>query len=195
MSVTPNPWVFMDFTVDGEAAGRVVFELRTDIAPVACENFRSLCTGWKGLGRFDKPLHYKGNRVHRCIPDRLVMAGDIITQDGTSGESIYGDTFEDENFVLRHAGPGTLSTCNRGPDTNDSRFFISLGMADFLDDKSVVFGYVMTGMDVIRDIERLGTPNTGEMRKEVVIADCGECTPQVGSESFKAVWENGSASH
>jgi peptidylprolyl isomerase len=117
----------MDFTMDGKPLGRVVFELRNDIAPIACENFRSLCTGWKGKGRFDKPLHYKSNRVHRCIPDRLLMAGDIICQDGTSGESIYGDTFEDENFVLRHAGPGTLSTCNRGPDTNDSRFFISLG--------------------------------------------------------------------
>ena len=190
-AVTPNPWVFMDFTMDNEPLGRVVFELRNDIAPVACENFRSLCTGWKGLGRFDKPLHYKNNRVHRCIPDRLLMAGDIICQDGTSGESIYGDTFEDENFVLRHAGPGTLSTCNRGPDTNDSRFFISLGMADFLDDKSVVFGYVMTGMDTIRDIERVGTPNTGEMRKEVLIVDCGECTPQWGSALAQKVYGGG----
>ena len=189
--VTPNPWVFMDFEIGGEAVGRVVFELRNDIAPVACENFRSLCTGWKGKGRFGKPLHYRNTRVHRVIPDRLVMAGDIITQDGTSGESIYGDTFEDENFVLRHTGPGTLSTCNRGPDTNDSRFFISLGMADFLDDKSVVFGYVMTGMEVIREIERVGTPNTGELRKEVVIADCGECTPQWGSETSNLVWGRG----
>ena len=82
MSATPNPWVYMDFSIGGETAGRVVFELRNDIAPVASENFRSLCTGWKGNGRFDKPLHYKNNRVHRCIPDRLLMAGDIITQDG-----------------------------------------------------------------------------------------------------------------
>ena len=85
----------MDFSIGGETAGRVVFELRNDIAPVASENFRSLCTGWKGLGRFDKPLHYKNNRVHRCIPDRLLMAGDIITQDGTSSR-----LFRSENFLI-----------------------------------------------------------------------------------------------
>ena len=73
-------------------------------------------------------------------------------------------------------------------------FFVSLGMADFLDDKSVVFGYVMTGMDIIRDIERIGTPNTGEMRKEVVIVDCGECTPQWGSELANKVWGGGAGS-
>ena len=67
-------------------------------------------------------------------------------------------------------------------------------MADFLDDKSVVFGYVMTGMDIIRDIERIGTPNTGEMRKEVIIVDCGECTPQWGSELANKVWGGGAGS-
>eukprot|EP00949_MAST-11_sp_MAST-11-sp1_P001739 g1739.t1 len=176
-SYVPNPWVFFDIGIGGDYAGRIVLELRKDICPIACENFRSLCTGWKGKGRFGKDLHYKGCRFHRIIPDRLIMGGDIIYGDGTGGESIYGDTFEDENFLLRHTGPGTLSTCNRGPDTNESRFFLSLGAADFLDDKAVVFGYVMTGYEVLKKIEHQGTPFTGEPKQECIIIDCGECTP------------------
>merc|ERR1711991_532953 len=138
-----NPWVFFDMSVGGKPIGRIVFHLRQDLVPMAAENFRSLCTGWKGKGIKGKPLHYKNTIFHRIIPDRLLSGGDVVNNNGTDGESIYGPTFEDENFILRHVGPGCLSTCNRGPDTNDSRFFLTLGKATYLDEKSVVFGYVI----------------------------------------------------
>jgi peptidylprolyl isomerase len=172
-----NPWVFFDMSIGGKPVGRIVFHLRQDLVPMASENFRSLCTGWKGKGIKGKPLHYKNSIFHRIIPDRLLSGGDVVNNNGTDGESIYGPTFEDENFILRHVGPGCLSTCNRGPDTNDSRFFLTLGKATYLDEKSVVFGYVIDGMDVIKTIEAVGTPHTGEPKQRVVVEDCGECTP------------------
>ena len=43
-----NPWVFFDMSIDGKPIGRIVFHLRADLVPIASENFRSLCTGWKG---------------------------------------------------------------------------------------------------------------------------------------------------
>ena len=85
-----NPWVFFDMSIDGKPIGRIVFHLRADLVPIASENFRSLCTGWKGKGMKGKPLHYKNTVFHRIIPDRLISGGDVVAGDGTDGESLRG---------------------------------------------------------------------------------------------------------
>merc|ERR1712146_463027 len=168
-----NPRVFFDMTVGGKPAGRVVFELFADVVPKTAENFRALCTGEKGTGRSGKPLHYKGSTFHRVIPQFMCRGGDFTRGNGTGGESIYGEKFADENFNLKHTGPGVLSMANAGPGTNGSQFFLCTVKTDWLDGKHVVFGSVTNGMDVVKAIEAVGS-QSGQTSKPVVIADCGQ---------------------
>ena len=168
-----NPKVFFDITIGGDAAGRVTFELFADTVPKTAENFRALCTGEKGTGNSGKPLHFKGSAFHRIIPQFMCQGGDFTRGNGTGGESIYGDKFADENFDLKHEGPGTLSMANAGPGTNGSQFFICTVKTEWLDGKHVVFGKVVDGMDVVEKMEAVGSRG-GATSAPVVIADCGE---------------------
>eukprot|EP00747_Dinoflagellata_sp_TGD_P162719 gnl/TRDRNA2_/TRDRNA2_180631_c0_seq1.p1 gnl/TRDRNA2_/TRDRNA2_180631_c0~~gnl/TRDRNA2_/TRDRNA2_180631_c0_seq1.p1 ORF type:complete len:174 (-),score=45.23 gnl/TRDRNA2_/TRDRNA2_180631_c0_seq1:35-556(-) len=169
-----NPKVFFDMTIGGSAAGRIVMELRADVTPKTAENFRCLCTGEKGTGKASgKPLHFKGSAFHRVIPDFMCQGGDFTKGNGTGGESIYGAKFADENFQLKHTGPGILSMANAGPNTNGSQFFLCTVKTQWLDGKHVVFGAVTEGMDIVKKIEAVGS-QSGKTSKPVVIADCGQ---------------------
>ena len=167
-----NPKVFFDMSIGGAPAGRIVMELRSDVVPKTAENFRALCTG-EQAGPDRNPLHFKGSAFHRVIPDFMCQGGDFTKGDGTGGSSIYGGKFRDENFILKHTGPGILSMANVGPDTNGSQFFLCTMKTAWLDGDNVVFGKVTEGMDVVKNIEAEGTQN-GETKSEVTIADCGQ---------------------
>ncbi|XP_058506486.1 peptidyl-prolyl cis-trans isomerase D [Solea solea] len=169
-----NPRVFFDVDIGEERAGRIVLELFADITPKTAENFRALCTGEKGIGKSTgKPLHFKGCPFHRIIKKFMIQGGDFSNHNGTGGESIYGEKFEDENFHYKHDKVGLLSMANAGPDTNGSQFFITTVATPHLDGKHVVFGQVLKGMGVIKMLEAIDTTEDAPV-KPCVIGDCGE---------------------
>ncbi|ETS74553.1 peptidyl-prolyl cis-trans isomerase [Pestalotiopsis fici W106-1] len=168
--------VFFDIKIGNKPAGRVTFELYDDIVPKTAENFRALCTGEKGLGKTGKPLHYKGSLFHRVIKQFMIQGGDFTAGNGTGGESIYGEKFDDENFEKKHDRPFLLSMANAGPGTNGSQFFVTTVATPHLDGKHVVFGEVRSGKSIIRQIENLPTSGGDKPSRDAVIDDCGELT-------------------
>ena len=176
--------VWFDIKIGGVPAGKVVFELYNDVVPKTAENFRALCTGEKGKGDSGHELTYKGSAFHRVIKQFMIQGGDFTAGNGTGGESIYGEKFEDENFDLKHEKPFLLSMANAGPATNGSQFFVTTVPTPHLDGKHVVFGEVVAGKSVIRRVERVATGPNDKPERECVIGDCGEVPADVDTEEF-----------
>ena len=168
----------MDIVAGNTALGRIEIELFFDITPQTCENFRGLCTGEYGDGHvYRKKLTYKGTKIFQVIDGKYMIGGDIVYNSGRGGESIYGEFFKDENFKRRHACGGLLSMNNFGKDKNNSQFIITIKACPQLDDKHVVFGHVIKGMEVIKKISKIPTDMNNRPKVKIFIFNCGDFDP------------------
>jgi peptidyl-prolyl cis-trans isomerase A (cyclophilin A) len=151
--------------------GDIEIELYDEKVPNTVENFVGLATGekeWEDpeTGETKTTPLYDDIPVHRVIDDFMVQMGDPT---GT-GKGGPGYTFDDEfHPELRHDEAGIVSMANRGPNTNGSQFFITLGAQPHLDDKHAVFGKVIDGMDVVEEIGSAPTDRQDKPKSEILL--------------------------
>jgi peptidylprolyl isomerase len=170
---------YFDITIDGNAIGRIVLGLHGTVAPKTVANFLHLCQGDRyennnadgSNSTANVRLAYENSSFHRIIPHFMIQGGDFTHHNGTGGRSIYGRSFADETFALRHH-VGVVSMANSGRNTNGSQFFIAVASTPHLDNKHVVFGTVVEGWEVVKAIEDCGSAS-GRPNGQVKIAACG----------------------
>lgn len=175
-TVTDEAWFEVEIK-DFEGAGmhyrgRFTIALFGEVAPMTVMNFRAIAQGYQ---RGKDKLQYKNSPIHRVVKDFVLQMGDITVGDGSGGTSIFGEKFNDEEFVLGHVAPGMVSMANKGKDSNGSQFFITIVKARWMDGKHVVFGKVIKGfndvLDIINNIET-DQENAFPLKK-IRIVDCG----------------------
>jgi cyclophilin family peptidyl-prolyl cis-trans isomerase len=163
---------YFDIEIEGEKGGRIIIGLFGEVVPKTVANFKHLCQSDKRKNVNEIDPYYKNSTFHRITSQFMIQGGDFTKGDGTGGESIYGNQFEYENFQLKHTNSGLLSMANSGRNSNGSQFFITTAPCSWLDDKHVVFGRVLSGMSVVKRIEKYGD-SRGNPKRSVVIANCG----------------------
>lgn len=139
--------------------GKIVFALKPEIAPKACENFIGLVQ--KG--------YYDGVSFHRVIKDFMIQGGDP-SGTGRGGQSVFGKSFDDEfkpNVTFDKAG--LLAMANAGPNTNGSQFFITTVATPHLNGRHTIFGEVVEGMKVVRQIENIEVDMRSKPQKQQLI--------------------------
>jgi peptidylprolyl isomerase len=176
--------VYFQISIDGEPAGKILFGLFGINAPEATQNFVALATcknpsdaasNKPVTGKLTgKPLCYKGTTFHRVIPNFALQGGDVTHGDGRGGESIYGGTFVSRMLELtKFNRPHMLAVAATNKKKAGSQFFVTTVKAQWLTGKHVIFGTVLDGLDVIKEIEKKGTYG-GKPRAVITIAECGQ---------------------
>jgi peptidyl-prolyl cis-trans isomerase B (cyclophilin B) len=157
--------VYFNITIDDLAIGQIVFGLFGKTVPKTVDNFVAFAVGTPGYG-------YQGSIFHRIIKNFVVQGGDFVNRDGTGFISIYGTVFNDENFIIKNRRR-FVNMANKGKDTNGSQFAILLVDAPWLDDKHVVFAYILEGMDVVHKLENLPTNGVEHPIPTPIVSKCG----------------------
>jgi len=143
--------VTFEVTFGTEKIGNITFGLFGRNCPKTVRNFVTLANPNRPNGE-----GYKGSKLHRIVKGFAFQGGDYLNNDGSGGWSIYGRYFRDENFSIKHF-PFCLSMANSGPNTNASQFFVPVIRTSWLDGKHVVFGQVLQGHKIAKQINDIKT--------------------------------------
>eukprot|EP00747_Dinoflagellata_sp_TGD_P165758 gnl/TRDRNA2_/TRDRNA2_187537_c0_seq1.p1 gnl/TRDRNA2_/TRDRNA2_187537_c0~~gnl/TRDRNA2_/TRDRNA2_187537_c0_seq1.p1 ORF type:complete len:231 (+),score=69.80 gnl/TRDRNA2_/TRDRNA2_187537_c0_seq1:99-791(+) len=158
-------------------AQRVVIELDEKASPMACQNFKALCTGEKGKSKESgKDMHYKNVPFHRIVKGFMMQGGDFVTGTGAGGESIHGKKFKDDpgGLKLKLDKRGVVAMSNTGKNSNTCQFFITFSDQSKLTGKHVVLGKIVEGMEIIDRVEEeTASEGEGKPKLPVMIVDCG----------------------
>ncbi|EKX74326.1 cyclophilin, putative [Theileria equi strain WA] len=174
LSNPQNPVVFMDVSLGSHLLGRLKIELFADKVPKTCENFRKFCTG--EFKHNAVPVGYKNTSFFKVINDYMVQGGDFVKGDGTGSLSIYGSSFDDENFSVKHSRCGIISMYNTGPNTNGCQFFFITKPCDWLDGKNVAFGVLVDDESQVV-LQKMQNVTVGEgfaPKIAMVVSECGQ---------------------
>ncbi|BAM39762.1 putative peptidyl-prolyl cis-trans isomerase taCyP [Theileria orientalis strain Shintoku] len=159
--------VHLGVQTDNNPQETLVLGMYGDLVPKTVKNFLAFCTGTEIEG---KSYSYVNVPFHRIIPNFMVQGGDIVNKNGTGSLSIYGESFEDENFTALHKRH-VIAMANRGPNTNGSQFYITTVATSWLNGHHVVFGELVEGEYVLQAIEATGS-QAGMPRKTTLIKSC-----------------------
>ena len=177
-----NPFVFFEIQIENDNIGKIEFELFKDVVPITVENFRNLCI------EAQEGLTYKNSCINKIIKD-FVIGGGILKNSNEEKKCIYGKYFDDENYTYCHCRRGLLTMDNDGKNKNNSKFLITLKHIPWFDGKHVVFGQVIKGMEIIKQIEDIETDNDDKPLKRITIINCGEIINKEKEEN-KEINEN-----
>jgi len=151
--------------------GTIVCRLFEKEAPLTVANFTGLARGTKEWTdpqtqeKVKRPL-YNGTTFHRVIPSFMVQGGDPLGN-GTGGP---GYSFRDEfSPSLRFDQPGRLAMANSGPNTNGSQFFITEVPTTHLNNMHTIFGQVVEGQELVKQMARVPSDGNNKPRTPVVI--------------------------
>lgn len=159
--------------------GRLIIELYDDVVPKTAFNFMTLCQQRK-----DKPS-YRGTQFFCINPGLFCVGGDVEYSLGLGGVSVYDERyFNDENYVLSHNAPGTLSMFSFEKNKNASQFLITFKPLRSLDNNHVVFGRVIRGWHTLGLIENSGLPS-GKPKHKIIINNCGQLIEPYSKTSGK----------
>jgi len=161
-----TPYIYLTMYENDKEIGDIVIFLYEKDCPITTKNFKELCSS-------DNPsFGYKKSIIHRNIHNFMIQGGDFTNANGTGGKSIYNKNFKDENFKYKNK-KGSISMANSGPNTNGSQFFINVNDNINLDDKHVVFGKVVEGLELVEYINSRPVDKEDKPLHKIMIHDCG----------------------
>lgn len=161
---------YLDVTVDGQKAGRLVVELLDDLLPETCENFRLLCGSDAPSG-----ASYVGCNFARRVVKGVGLLGGALADFPSGSRSAFAEKpfFADEGFFVPHAEPGLLTMANSGVHGNGSQFYVTTAAAPHLNGRCVAFGRLTEGLEVVQHLHDSLYTQRGVPVEKVVVAGCG----------------------